>query len=112
MSRERFRVGTALLDGIATKPPEIPCVGAHQASPMARGEGELLCVAEPGLTQFMGADRVHATLSEPDSDDRREVLIEVELHARRAIASCIARPSSWAPMSSAISASISCGNLS
>ena len=87
------RVRTALLDGIATKPPEIPSVGADQAPPLARGEGELLCVAEPDLTQFMGADRVHASLSQRNSDDRREVLIEVELHARRPTASCIVRPS-------------------
>ena len=85
--------------------------GALPAPPLAGSEGELLSVPNPDMPDFMGTDGVHAPLSQRWTDGGRQILIEVELHARRAIASRIARPSAWAAMSSAISASISCGNF-
>ena len=86
------RMGTSLLNGVMTERTEVPRIAVHHAPPLSGGEDKLLLVPKPDGAHFMNTDGVHAPLPERDSNGGCQILIEVELHARRAIASCMARP--------------------
>ena len=71
------------------------------------GNGELLRVPEADVTDLVGTDGVETPLPQAHGNGRCEILVEVELHARRGNAFCVARPSVSVAVSSAIAASIS-----
>ena len=86
-------MGASLLDGVMTERTEVPYIAAHHAPLLPGGEDKLLLVPNPDAAHFMGTHGVHTPPPQRDRNGGRRILIEVELHTRRAIASCIARPS-------------------
>ena len=97
----------SLIDRRVAKPTKVSRVLAHQTPVLSGGKGELFQVPEPDVADLVGTDGVDAPFPQPDGNGRCEILVKVELHARRENAFCVVRPSACAAVSSAIAASIS-----
>lgn len=96
-----------LIDRRMAEATKVSRIFAHQAPALSGGKGELFRVPEPDFADLVGTDGIDTPLPEPDGNGRCEILVEVEPHARRGNAFCVARPSACAAVSSAIAASIS-----
>ena len=96
-----------LIDRRMANPTKVSCILAHQSPALSGGKGELFRVPEPDVADLVGTDGVDTPLPQPDGNGWSKILVEVELHARRGNAFCVARPSACAAVSSAIAASTS-----
>ena len=58
-------------------------IAGDETTPLGSGERELLAIGELHFSNFVGADRIDVPSTKPLSDSRGEILVEIELHARR-----------------------------
>lgn len=76
-------VGLLSADGILGEDNKVASISGHQAPTHSRRIGELLPVRKLNVPRLESANRVKSPLAEPLGNSRREILIQVELHAVR-----------------------------
>src|SRR5439155_21833079 len=67
-------------DGVMSEPEEVHDIPGDDRPAFARGVLELRPIVELDVADVVGAGRVYATPPKKQRDDRRQVLIEIELH--------------------------------
>ena len=67
-------------DGFMSKLDEIDDVRSHDRPSFSRCVGELGPVVQLDVTDLLSRGRVYAMLSKQCSDDRRQILVEIDLH--------------------------------
>jgi len=96
-------------DGFAAELDEMSEVARDEATPLAGREGELRWIGSTAQSDVVGAHSVEAAPAEGLSDRRRQVLVQIEGHARRMRPGYLASSASNASTFSAIASSISRG---
>lgn len=70
-------------DGVASEYEKVDDVPGHDRAVFARGVVELGAVGQLAVADLVSARRVYAAPPEKDSNTRRQILIEIDLHRVR-----------------------------